>query len=748
MATINGTSIGGMTLQIDYSYTQNTTANTTSVTAKLQLVSHYALYATALSGSYISVGGSRTDYSASINYGGSSTTTTVLATKTVTVSHNNDGTGSCNLSGTFVMNGSYRGYSVGTMSVSSTIALPTIPRSSGLTVPASINTGATLSGSVAPSNSAFNHKVEFKIGSTVKNTLTLSANQAAPTFTQAIGHDWFPNSTSGVVTVVLSTYSGTTLIASTSKNVTANVPSTVVPSVSAFTATIAANGLSGLYVQGKTTAKLTATATAGSGSSIKSYEYNGPNVYASTTSNNTTTDIIQTSGTLTYTVKVTDLRGRTASKTVQIYVYPYSVPSIGPVDVKRCDANGNLTESGTYAKYTVNSTYATVNSKNTRTVTVAYSSNNGTSYSAETTLQAATDTASTKTGVYGSGTFALASTYILRFTIKDAYGITDTFTAPLQSAARPINIRSNGKGVSIGGMSTKDGFECSFDADFNKNVNIDGKLTLTGGLSSALSIANGGTGATTSDGIAQSHYHMKISNAAANGQEAGYLKIATIQIGGYYINQGMEIDFIRRGDQFATTLSVVFHGTDNYDPPLAEFSSRGSAIAWLHKSAAGIWDVYTQKSGWDNISILNIRKGGNNDSVTITPTDVYVASLPSGSIQSAVSDFVIEQGTRWEWTVRRWNSGIAECWRKISGTITKYTDWNGMYGYVGTAEFPPGLFVDIPVVQYQPYIGSGFAMPARGAASTKDRLQWYALASDGASNVGYVVDAYAIGRWK
>ena len=44
MATINGTSVGGMTLQIDYSYTQNTTANTTSVTAKLQLVGHYALY--------------------------------------------------------------------------------------------------------------------------------------------------------------------------------------------------------------------------------------------------------------------------------------------------------------------------------------------------------------------------------------------------------------------------------------------------------------------------------------------------------------------------------------------------------------------------------------------------------------------------------------------------------------------------------------------------------------------------------
>lgn len=681
MATINGTSVGGMTLQIDYSYTQNTTANTTSVTAKLQLVSHYALYATALSGSYISVGGSRTDYSKSIDYGGSSTTTTVLATKTVTVSHNNDGTGSCNLSGTFVMNGSYRGYSVGTMSVSSTITLPTIPRSSGLTVPVSVNTGTTLSGSVAPSNSAFNHKVEFKIGSTVKSTLTLAANQTAPTFTQAIGHDWFPNSTSGTINVVLSTYSGTTLIATTSKNVTANVPTSVVPSVSGLTATSSATSgtFANLFVQGKTTVKLTATASAAGGASISSYTYSGPNIGTTITSNTFTTPTIQASGTLTYAVQVTDSRGRTASKTVQISVYPYSAPAMGSVSVQRCDANGNLSESGTYAKYVINSTYSNVGGKNTRTVTAAYSSNNGATYSAVTTLQAATDTSDYKTGTYGGSAFALANTYLIKFTITDAYGATSFTTAQLMSAQRPINIRSNGKGVAIGGMSTKDAFECSFDADFNKNVNIDGKLTLTGGLSSALSIANGGTGATTSDGIAQSHYHQYISVAADGGQSGGYLKIATIKIGGQYVNQGMEIDFIRRGDQFVTTLSILFHGTDNTDPNLAAFTSKGSAIAWLHKTATGTWDVYALKSGWDNMSILNIRKGANNGSVTISGTNVFVASLPSGAIQSIESDFVIETGTSGIWTYRKWNSGVAECWGIYTMTSACNLAWGTLY---------------------------------------------------------------------
>lgn len=483
MAIINGTSVGGMTLQADYSYTQNTSANTTVVTVTLKLANHYALYASALSGSYISVGGNKTNYSKSISYGGSTTTTTTLATKTVTVAHNSDGTGSCAISGTFVMNGSYRGSYVGTMSISSTITLPKIARASGLTVPSSVNTGSALSGTITPSSTAFNHKVQLKIGSTIKDTINLAVG--TKTFSYTVPHSWLPNSTSGTITVVLQTYNGTSLVASVSKNVTANVPSSVVPSISAFTAAIAANGLSGLYVQGKTTAKLTATATAGTGSSIASYTYSGPNVTASANSttvaaNTLTTAAIKSSGTLTYTVQVQDARGRKASKTVTITVYPYSTPAIGAVAVQRCTSDGTVSNSGTYARYTVNSAYATVGGKNARTVTIAFSSNNGSSYSAETTIQTTTDTNNSKTGTYGTGAFALASAYLIRFTIKDAYGATHSVTAPLQSAARPINIRPNGKGVSIGAMSTKEAFEVSMPSDFNSSVNIDGALTVNG----------------------------------------------------------------------------------------------------------------------------------------------------------------------------------------------------------------------------------------------------------------------------
>ena len=594
MATINGTSVGGMTLQIDYSYTQNTTANTSTVTAKLQLVSHYALYATALSGSYISVGGSKTNYSTSISYGGSSTTTTVLATKTVTVSHNSNGTATCNLSGAFVMNGTYRGYSVGTMAVSSTITLPTIPRASGLTIPTSVNTGSTLSGTVSPSSTAFNHKVILKTGSTVRNTISLAAGTT--TFSDVVEHSWFPSSTSGTVAVVLETYSGTTLVATTTKNVTANVPTSIVPSVSALTAvsSVTSGTFANLYVQGKTTAKLTATATAGTGSSIASYTFSGSGINTTVTTNTATTSTLQSTGTQTYTVTVKDARGRSASKTVSITVYPYAVPSFGQPDVKRCDANGNLTESGTYAKYTINSTYASVNGKNTRTVTVAYSSNGGTSYSAETTLQATTDTANTKTGVYGGGAFAISSAYIIRFTIKDAYGATKTITAPLQSAARPINIRSNGKGVSIGAMSTKDAFEVSMAADFNSTVNIDGNttiggtLTTTGAINSKNNINMGGVNAQTGE------LQIKFSNPSTS--------------------QNPHHAYIYGGNPTSTTAIGCYDSLNN-------------RMIWNYNDGSNIFNI--------GPSILNI--GGNR-----------------------LADFVIQQGTSNGWEYTKWNNGKIE----------------------------------------------------------------------------------------
>ena len=463
-----------------YSYEQNTANNTSEVTVTLKL-KHKSLRATSLSGSYLSVAGNQVNYTKTISQSSNTVTETTLASKTVTIQHNDTtGQGSCRIKATFVLNGTYSGVTINTLTLDQTLTLNTIPRASGLSVPSSVNTGSELTVTITPANSTFKHKVQFEIGGSIVYSGDFIA-AGTNTMKYSISHAWFPTSTSGSIIVYLHTYrSDGTFVATVYKTVTANVPATIVPYISDFVATISSGGLSGEYVQGKSATKLTTTAKAGDGSSIVSYTYSGPDVVANGTSSNSTsatltTSTIRSSGTLTYKVEVQDARGRKVSDTVQIYVWPYSPPTFGAVTVQRCTSDGTPSQSGTYASYTINSTYSSVNGKNTRTITAAYSSNNGSTYSSATTIQSATSLSNPATGVYGGGSLAISNTYLIKFTITDSYGAKASVEVPLRSAERAFNMLPSGKGVGIGKMAeTSELLDIGWDTRVRGDLEVDG----------------------------------------------------------------------------------------------------------------------------------------------------------------------------------------------------------------------------------------------------------------------------------
>ena len=463
-----------------YSYEQSTANNTSTVTVTLKL-KHKSLRATSLSGSYLSVAGNQVNYTKTISQSSNTLTETTLATQTVTVQHNDTtGQGSCRIKGTFVLNGTYSGVTINTLTIDQTLTLTTIPRASGLSVPASVNTGSDLTVTITPANSTFKHKVEFKVGATIvysSDFIPAGTN----TKNYSISHAWFPSSTSGSIVVYLHTYrSDGTFVATVYKVVTANVPTSIIPRIDNFTAGIYSGDLSGLYVQGKSVARLTTTAVAGNGSSIVSYTYSGPDIVATGTSSNSTsatwiTSTIRSSGTLTYAVEVQDARGRKVSATVPIYVWPYSPPDFGAVTVQRCTSDGVISQSGTYASYTINSTYSSVNGKNTRTITAAYSSNNGSTYSTATTIKSDTGSENSITGIYGGGALSINSTYLIKFTITDSYGAKASIEVPLKSAERAFNMLASGKGVAIGKMAeTNNLFDVGWDTRVRGNLAVDG----------------------------------------------------------------------------------------------------------------------------------------------------------------------------------------------------------------------------------------------------------------------------------
>ena len=234
----------------------------------------------------------------------------------------------------------------------------------------------------------------------------------------------------------------------------------------------------------------------------------------------------------------------------------------------------------------------------------------------------------------------------------------------VQIQLRPINIRSNGKGVAIGGMSTKDAFEVTMPADFNSTVNIDGKLTLTGGLSSALSIANGGTGATTANGMALSHKHLYVSSMSGGSGASGYIKFATIKVSGTYSDSPIEIKIVRRGDFSPTTVFVLLSNANSNDPGINTVYSYGPVNVWVNKSAASTFDLYAWKNGsYDNMSVLDVRYSAYmNDRITATFGDTLVGSVPTTAVMSIRrdTDCVIEQGTSNGWEYTKWNNGKIE----------------------------------------------------------------------------------------
>lgn len=78
---------------------------------------------------------------------------------------------------------------------------------------------------------------------------------------------------------------------------------------------------------GKSQARITVNGAAGTyGSTIKSYSIETSPSIGSATESSLLTGILYRTGTITITAKVIDSRGRSATKTQSISIYPYSAP--------------------------------------------------------------------------------------------------------------------------------------------------------------------------------------------------------------------------------------------------------------------------------------------------------------------------------------------------------------------------------------------------------------------------------------
>lgn len=389
---------------------------------------------------------------------------TTVASGTTKITHNADGTKSFSLS---VEAGVYT-YAV-SVSASGTHTLDTIPRASTVSA-TNANLGSASTITITRASSSFTHTLTYTFGSatgTIVSKTTSTSYSWTPALTLA---NQIPKAVSGSCTITCDTYSGSTKVGSKTCTLTLTLPSSVKPTITSLTAARVDGDVPatwGIYVQSKSKATLKINGAAGVyGSTISSYSISGGGF--SSTASSFTTGFLTSSGTITFTAKVTDSRGRVSdAATVSISVVAYSAPTCSSHLSQRATSSGTVSDDGTYVKGTVTFSYSSCSNKNTVTTATYYKKSSVSSWT-----NAGTTFTSGTAFTYGGGVISTESSYDIKYTLTDAF-TTVTILDTVSTSAVLMDFKAGGKGLAIGKVSESDN---TFEVSENWDVKVYGKL--------------------------------------------------------------------------------------------------------------------------------------------------------------------------------------------------------------------------------------------------------------------------------
>lgn len=431
-------------------------------------------------------GGAETKYS--VSYTLPQGTTKTILSKTITVPHKDDGSGTVK-----VRTWMDTRISVGEVTLSKTINLTVIPRASSvdsLSCATSYFTGK-LTYKYTPKSSAFYNRCNIslnlngeyiRVKSVDLGQKAASQQTATVTFSDdelKIIYEKLPKAQKGILRFTFRTYSDSEysnqIGDAVYKEVELHIPndSTTQADVSMNLEPVSElpDAFEGLYVQGKTKVKVTLSAKGKYDADIKSYsiKLNG------TTYNSVSS---YTSGFLTKAESLTvygyakDSREYTGSTSESITVIGYTKPKILNVEAARCDENGDPADNGTYMKIKAKRSYSTVKSggaqKNFCQIRYRYKLSAASSYSSWTTILAKNSLTSdeVETGALLGGVLSAASSYHVQVQAIDDIG---------ESASTTITVPTDKV------YWHRDGARNSFT--FGGYVEEDNTFTIAGGVS-------------------------------------------------------------------------------------------------------------------------------------------------------------------------------------------------------------------------------------------------------------------------
>lgn len=415
--------------------------------------------------------------------------TITIGSGTTTVSHNNDGTKSVSVSFSFTPGRSSSiSYYPAAMSGSGSMTLTTIPRASSFSSVSGTTIGSTMSVGISRHSTSFTHTVLYRVGTSGSWTTAKSSVTTSTSFTLPMSLcNKITSSTSGTLQLCLRTYNGSTKIGSdVTKNVTVSVPTSVVPTVGTVTISEGNSSIDGFfgdntpYIQGKSQLAVSITASGAYSSTIKSYKTEIEGKYYTASSFTSTT--IMTYGSIPVKVTVTDSRGRTGTKTVNVTVVEHYTPQFTHVDVFRSTGTGVADDEGEYVTIQMGYKFATINDLNYYRLVIDYRVAGSTAR--YTNLYSGYLNGSENDNwswTSSSALFSVDNAYDVMITVLDEF-TSNSFLFTINTSYTLINFNSSGHGISFGSVSSEDNFTVDMEAKFKQEATFEAAASFENGL--------------------------------------------------------------------------------------------------------------------------------------------------------------------------------------------------------------------------------------------------------------------------
>ena len=350
--------------------------------------------------------------------------------------------------------------SCGTNTYTATLKAPT----ASLNVPSSFVMGTSSNIQAIDQDSNFAHTIVAQYSSTTETFANKTTATNVPgNFTIATWAPLIPTAKTLTVTIKQTVYSSSgsnTVVAYNEYTATVSVPSTaptatITPSV----VTSLASPFNTVYIQNNSQVKVAVALSSPTGAYLDkaSMTIDGVTKNYSVSANvtswsgNVTSNLLQTSGSRTITVKVTDKRGYTGTYTTTISVVAYSNPTISnatgetKVIIERSNSSGTADPAGSYLHLKF---IRKISAITNNTGYVSYKVGSGTA----TTISTSTTGSVTINQTLNLG-WSEHNTYKVTVRIWDSVGYEVTRTVTIPSLNVTLDLREGGLGVGIGMFS-------------------------------------------------------------------------------------------------------------------------------------------------------------------------------------------------------------------------------------------------------------------------------------------------------